>query len=104
MVSVSASPPAGSPGAHNLTGNRPGPAGATQLRPARTASGRGAAPQPQVRSGRSGPGGLEDEHRDLAGGLLLIFGVGRVGGDGPLPPLGPLVPRDLPGDHVPPAG
>src|SRR5262249_49474148 len=48
--------------------------------------------------------GFEDEHGDLAGGPLLVFGVGGVGGDRALPPLGPLLPGDLPGDHVLPAG
>src|SRR5439155_26480226 len=33
--------------------------------------------------------------------LLLVFGVRRVGGDRALPPPGTLVPRELPGDHVP---
>src|SRR5215470_5468480 len=62
---------------------------------------------PRITAARRGSApvrGFEDEHRDLAGGLLLIFGVGRVGGDRALPPLGPLVPRDLAGDHVPLAG
>src|SRR5215471_1770429 len=57
-----------------------------------------------ARRGSAPVRGFEDEHRDLAGGLLLVFGVGRVGGDRALPPLGPLVPRDLAGDHVPLAG
>src|SRR5215475_2315794 len=61
-------------------------------------------PDPRRRRGSAPVDWLEDEHRDLAGGLLLVFGVRRVCGDRALPPLGPLVPRQLPGDHVPLAG
>ena len=35
---------------------------------------------------------LEDEHRDLPIGLLLVLGVVRIGLDRPLPPLGFLRP------------
>src|SRR5262249_46540299 len=40
------------------------------------------------------------ESRDLAGGPVLVLGVGRVGRHRPLPPLRPLVAGDLARDHV----
>ena len=51
---------------------------------------------------RSGPAG--DEDRDLAGGALLVLGVGRVGGHRALPPLGPLVAGDQAHGGVPRLG
>src|SRR5262249_11606665 len=69
--------------------------------PRRCSAGRRTARRPggrPVRSGRAG--GLEDEHRDLARGPLLVLGVGRVRSDRALPPLGALVPGYLPGHHV----
>ena len=45
-------------------------------------------------------GGLQDEDRDLPVRLLLVVGVRRVRGDGPLPPLGLLRAGDLAGRHV----
>ena len=40
-----------------------------------------------------------DEDGDLAVGLLLVLGVGRVGRDAPLPPLRPLVTGHLAHGH-----
>ena len=45
-------------------------------------------------------GAFEDEDRDLARGLPLVLGVGRVRGDRALPPLRALVSRGLPRDHL----
>ena len=45
---------------------------------------------------------LEDEHRDLARGLLLVLRVRRIRGDRPLPPLRALVAGHLARDHLPP--
>src|SRR3984893_3771608 len=41
-----------------------------------------------------------DEDRDLAIGPLLVFGVRRIGGDGPLPPPRALFARDLTDSRV----
>src|SRR5215831_6134965 len=59
---------------------------------------------PPASRGSASIRGFEDEHGNLAGGPLLVFGVRRVGSYRALPPLGPFLPGDLPGDHVLPAG
>src|SRR5262249_55405636 len=58
---------------------------------------------PPASRGSASIRGFEDEHGNLAGGPLLVFGVRRVGSYRAPPPLGPFLPRDLPGDPVPPA-
>src|SRR5690348_3180556 len=59
---------------------------------------------PPASRGSASIRGFEDEYGNLAGGPLLVFGVRRVGGHRALPPPGPFLPGDLPGDHVLPAG
>jgi SAM-dependent methyltransferase len=44
--------------------------------------------------------GFQDEHRDGAGGLLLVVRIRRVCGDRALPPLVAFGPGDLPRDHL----
>ena len=59
-------------------------------------------PRAGRRAALTGSGGaLDQEDGDLPVGLLLVLGVRREGGHGPLPPLGLLLAGDLAGHAVP---